>query len=352
MSYGFRSWSPDTNLISDPLTMGCVCLGSVYVNRDVSQTLSFPTVAAGDLRIFFLGETCHEVYYVTVNGVAGLQFVPGQVRNDYAGGTRVLVFARNTIGESQYAFLSVSEAGERLVSALHPVPQFIGRVQFGPAQAGNQVLVGDTTVRKRVYTASTSAGAGRNRFIMWSLPSVSGSYWYQGSSFIPSSSSTATISQTVVSPTNVVPPLAEAFIFAIDGIPASGDAYGFRVWDQSGGLTFDAGHKHMQAKASYTGIQIPVNNGPQQYDYYMPEMSSTPLLMLPTMYFESYTRIGTTQSRTRRVWEGFCHRSGQTFSTVRYQTAQTVDDGATSESYTYGSTTNNSTFVVDGNIYY
>lgn len=354
MTYGLRTWGPNGLPYIDPVYLGAVCLGRYQVSSGQTQTIAFPSVPYGELRVMYPGRMGHDTAILNTSGYSSLQFTPrytGVLNNKLPIDSTVFVFARTTF-EPDYGFMVISDSGERLVSTIHPVPEFIGKFTFGPAP-GTVTSIGDGNL-DHGYTVSSAIGAGRSRLVLYSLPSLNGNFWFTGTSHV-SAAVTGNFNLTLrlIASSTIPVPLPQAYVFAVDNLVASSDGYGLRVWDGAGKVLFDSGKYHMVCRDSMAGIQFPVNNGPTQYDFYsgMMEALSTPLVLLPPYSFESYTPIQGQQRSNYKRSEGFIRRVGGTLSTKTFETNTRVEDSATNASYQFGNYNNNATFVVDGSLY-
>ena len=355
MSYGIRVWGPNGKQFIDPLYLGVTCAGMYTIPDGQTQTLHFPNIPFGELRVLYVGQMGHDAAFVNISGYAGITFTPrhtGILSPRLPRDSRIAAFARTTI-EPSYGFMAISDAGERLVSTIYPVPEFVGKVTFGPAP-GSVTNLGNGNLLHEYSYVVPGWGAGRNRIILYSLPSLDGNFWFKGSTNVVSGTTGDYTLRLSLIATNPIPvPLPEAYIFATDGHVQSADTYGLRVWDGQGRVLFDSGKYHMAARDSMSGIAFPAANGPQQFDYYSPTLASlsTPLVLLPTYSLHTFTPIQNQNSSVYRHSQGFLRRVGGTLSTRVFQIEQSTEDSASNASYRYGSISDNSTFVVDGSLY-
>lgn len=355
MTYGFRVWAPNGKVTVDPLYLGVSCAGMYTIPRGESQTLHFPNIPFGQLRMLYIGAMGHDTSFINVSGYAAVTFTPryqGQLNVNVPSETRVAAFARTTI-EPDYGFMAISDSGERLVSTIYPVPEFVGKVTFGPAPT-QVVSIGNGNLLHFYNYTVPGFGSGRDRIVLYSLPSLDGNFWFKGSTnVLAAGTGNYTLTLQLVASTAIPVPLPEAYIFALNNHAQSGDSYGLRVWDGVGRLLFDSGKYHMAARDSMSGIVFPAANSSGQNDYFSTGLSqlAKPLVLLPPYVFQSYTPIQNQQSSTYRRSEGFVRRVGGILSTRMFQVQQSTEDSASNASYQFGNNSDNATFIVDGSLY-
>jgi hypothetical protein len=174
--------------------------------------------------------------------------------------TTLYVFATKTT-EPNYGILMVNDAGERTVSSVYPCAEFLGKFTFSstPDLSSNIAAIGGSAYTEYThYSTASTLGSGRERLVLWSLPSTANDVWFVGDNFIPA---TVTTSYQLAAKIYRAPAtswtMPEAFVFALTGMSASSGNYGMRVYNASGGLMFDAGLSHMIVKGYETTLGYP-----------------------------------------------------------------------------------------------
>ena len=286
MSYGIQVTGPAGNETVN-LTMSG---GRSYVQEirrtwtapgGQTYTYTFPNIPSGDDLVVYvvqLGPFYWQTSTVNNQAVltvyAQLESAPFYVTSFYEE-TILSVFTRKTTEtfNNDYGVALINDAGERIVSAIYPTAEFIGKLTFSPVP--DAFTVGSENVSTisntprggyHVNTHSstpTSIGAGRKRIILWNLPeTTSTDVWYTcDSSYLPDTlTGNFQIAMKALTKGGIGYAMPEAYVFAVDGINPSSDSYGLRVYDGSGRVTFDAGLNHMVIAGLYNGLSFNIDD--------------------------------------------------------------------------------------------
>lgn len=275
-----------TPLINQGLSGGTLYVDTVVQTVGSSQTYVYDKVPGGsNLRVMLVQAGAH-VFSVGTNA-SGYATLTVTYLSSYgsANATVLFVFATSTV-EPTYGVQLINDAGDRLVSTLYPVPEFLGAVTTTNT-GGNSIPYN--------WTASTTVGSGKKRMVLWKIPDTTNTY-FSGTCYIPD---TVTGSYSVACNSYMTLGASEtyaapvAYIFSLGPTSSSGDAYGVRVYDGSGNIMFDSGKQMMSLVKSQTydfGYAITVS-----------QMSGiSPAILLPSLtantgnsssYFAGYDTI-------------------------------------------------------------
>ena len=285
-------------------------------------TYTFPNIPSGDDLVVYVVQNGPFYWDTsTVNNQAVITLYaqpesrpPGF--GSYSDESVLSVFTRKTIEtfNNDYGVALVNDAGERIVSAIYPTAEFIGKLTFSPVvdqwvNGGIQDLPRNNYHLNGHTSVATNIGAGRKRIILWNLPETSSTdVWYTcDTSYIPDTvTGNFQVEMKAVTKAGLGYAMPEAYVFAVDGISTSSDSYGLRIYDASGRVTFDAGLNHMVIAGLYNGMDFNIDdivNRGQENDFRPqirpPEVAGptntytinafngiVPLIFLPTLVVE------------------------------------------------------------------
>jgi len=281
MSYGIQVKGPAGNETVN-LTMSG---GRSYVQEirrtwefpgGQTYTYTFPNIPSGDDLVVYVVQN-GPFYWTTdtVNNQAVIRLYaqpesrpPGF--GSYSDESVLSVFTRKTIEtfNNDYGVALVNDAGERIVSAIYPTAEFVGKLTFSPVvdqwvNGGIQDLPRSDYHLNGHTSVATNIGAGRKRIILWNLPETSSTdVWYTcDTSYIPDTvTGNFQVEMQVVTKAGLGYAIPEAYVFAVDGISTSSDSYGLRIYDASGRVTFDAGLNHMVIAGLYDGMSFNIDD--------------------------------------------------------------------------------------------
>lgn len=277
MSYGTAIYVAGKTYLDPGGAGGAVYLGKVTVAVNSSATYTYPDVPGGShLRVFLVVSGDHTFSTGTNgSGQATLTITAKNSGSAYAVATTAAVFAALTV-EPTYGVSLLNDAGERLVSSMYPLPNFLGKFTLSLLSGGGST--------QEVYQTTTSLGSGQDRLIMFKLPDTT-DVWYYGTSFVSSSvTGDYNIQLRVFRPNYTSTTIPDAYVFGIQSsgaAPASSEQYGIRIYNSGGALMYDSGNKHLSLKRS-TAFDFPAT-GNTETGYTVSQMSGiTPLVWLPT----------------------------------------------------------------------
>lgn len=270
-----------TPLINQGLSGGSLYLDTIEIAAGGSTSRTYPDVPGGSyIRVMLVQAGAHS-YTIGTNG-SGQATLSVNYTATSSGTTVLFVFATQTT-EPTYGISLINDAGERLVSGIFPVPEFLGAVT---------TTFGGASGISGYWSASTSLGAGRKRMILWKIPDTTDT-GFQGTCYV---SDTVTGSYSVMATaygSDTLSAAPVAYVFAVTGLNTGTESYGIRVYNASGGITFDSGKGMLALLKSQT-----YNNSDSMT---VSQMSGiTPLILLPSptaqygsssMYFAGYDTI-------------------------------------------------------------
>lgn len=229
-----------TPLINQGLAGGSLYLATVSVAAGSSQTFTYADVPGGAyLRVMLVQAGGHS-FSIGTNG-SGQATVTFSANGTSSYATIAFIFATQTT-EPSYGVSLINDDGERLVSTLFGVPEFLGAVTTSGSLASGY------------WTASTSLGAGRKRMILWKIPDTT-YIAFQGDCYVADSvtgSYTLTCKSFTFTGSESMPFAPVAYVFALDGLSAGSESYGMRVFTASGAVTFDSGKQMLALLKSQT----------------------------------------------------------------------------------------------------
>lgn len=141
-----------------------------------------------------------------------------------------------------YGLRIINDDSELLVDSNYFSPAFAQKLEFSPSAVSE--TAGDSYRHsgyvKREYRTPPITVSG-NYIVMWTLPTVSNDVWY---GFGSSTANMGGFLTCYVYANSLGDPLTytlpTAYLFAISSLPASTDAYGLRLFNESGNKTFDS----------------------------------------------------------------------------------------------------------------
>ena len=392
MTYGIQVTGPAGNEIVNLSMSG----GRSYVQEIRREwappggqtfTYTFPNIPSGDDLVIYVVQLGPFNWNVsTVNNQAVLTLTANVPSGNGLFGsfyteTALLVFTKKTVEtfNNDYGVAFVNDAGERIVSAIYPTAEFIGKLQFSPVpdnwlEGGFNALPRSSYYMHRHQSSPTSMGSGRKRIILWNLPSTSEEQWYAcDTSYIPSTvTGNFQVECQIVSGIGNGYALPEAYVFAVDGINNSSDNYGVRIYDASGRVTFDGGLNHMVIKSFYNGMDFNIDEIIFRPDYqdrnpgfFIPDAAGpansytingfdgiVPLIFLPTLFIEEGIPIASQYIiQTYYVYyhTGMVRKTGNTLLLRAITTGFNQEDAALASIFWWesGSVYSNGTVIVD-----
>lgn len=256
MSYGIQIKRGDSSVLVDLQTVGGgIFLDSFTVAYDANEVRTYPDVPGHTYLKVLIAQGGQHAISKTTNGsgqaVLSVLSTYNAAYSLSTQSTTVYVFATLTT-EPDYGVLFVNDNGERTISALYPVPWFLGKVT--------------TTASGAVYSGTTSVGAGFPRFILWELPDTVDVWWGNSTSgatsFVGSGvTGSYTVAIDSYNPNSNTFASPNAYVFAATAVASPSDPYGIRVRNYSGAVTFDSGTDHLTIKAApeigYTDKSLP-----------------------------------------------------------------------------------------------
>lgn len=344
MSYGIqvsRTVNGVTRTSLDPQALG----GRVFVSVEtaaagVSRTVTYDNILGGSsLKYYFLNAGSHVVTTSTQAGTGKAQLTfTAYINPRRAVQTQVIVFTTSTV-EPSSGILTINNSGERTVSAVLPVPVFLGRVTM-PTVPDYSYYIAEGGGYSDVYSATTSLGAGTDRLVLWTVPENGSNVYFEGDSYIPAAvTGNAIIYGSIYSTAaGTSYTVGEALIFSLSYIPSSTSTHGMRLFNSGGSLLFDSGNDHLYIKGfstiEYSSTDtIIVNDSPDIYT------GSLPAILIPNYFVETGTRVSNKLMSTIRTYRGAIRRQGTNIYTKRILTEVYNEDFAISQNYTlaYGS---------------
>lgn len=284
------------------------------------------------LKVYTVQGGSHIVSTLTSGGTAVIRLTAVPTVGFYGGyPTVLLVFATQTV-EPDYGILTTNDSGERIVSTIYPVPQFLEKVTFDP----NGYTVGAWNALRSTdrHDGTLTQGNGRMKIALFTIPQTNNDAWYVLNSFI--GTGIGAFSIDVEHQDNITYGLPEAYIFALDGFSASSENYGMRIFDSAGSLVFDTGLSYMNIKGFETLVY-----GSTDYNVTSSLYSSgTPAVLIPGYLREQAQRIGTSSASYIYQDFGGIKRNGSTITSKRIRTSRNYEDAILNYTLEMGSSTN------------
>ena len=350
MSYGLEITRPNGRTMLAPASRGGVFVGLYTANYGVTGNWTFPNIPAGGLTPYMVAFGGHQVVVGSSGGVATLTLNPvigASAPANFRVPTTIAVCARIT-NEGNYGLLLTSEDGERSISSLYAVPVYLGKLTFS-ATPTSSATTGANGFTRYTHTVSTSLGPGRTRMILWAIPSSALDVWYTGTSFIPSSVTGATsVNLTIIRAAATTPVIPQAYVFALDGLAASGSAYGLQCFNASGALTYDSNLAHWRSLGLASYSYPATSSGPTAINTYTMAdyaLATTPLLLIQPYHFEAWS---SGSPSTAIVYDGAVRRSGTTLYTRTPQTGTDSEDAPRGGSYASALSAGIAHLILDG----
>lgn len=347
MSFGIQSFKNATIKNIDPTMLG----GRVFVkfiNQAYTATtidIPIPNVSSHTyLKIYTVEPGSYFVTsYTSAGGVATVRLNPYSHLQQYASNTVLIVFATQTV-EPDYGILSVNDAGERLVSSIYPVPQFLQKITFDSNvnPAGNWSPLRGTSIH---YSSTpVSLGAGRQKIALYTIPENAADVWYILDSYV--GTGTPYLTLYIEGPETASYALPEAFIFALDNPIPSSDTYGLRIYGPSptSELLFDSGHTYIDIK------------GFNSVSYFSTATSSTipnvgtTAYLIPSYIYENAQQISNQMASYFYEYKGAVKRSGNTLFSKRVLVSRYYEDATWNWTYEYGDSYNTIFYIDTANL--
>lgn len=266
MAYGIQTTNGSLSTLTNTLISGRIFVDIIYKETETSGTVTNYTYTAipgaNCLRIHQIGGGTH-TWATSTNGSGQAVITLTATSNPSTltvPFTMLIVFSTRT-SETGYGVLTTNADGDTVVSAVYPVPEFLGTITPSSTPTSSNAT-GEGSFYKYTHTASSSIGSGRERLVLWLLPQTNEDVWYNCQAHV-SSIETGTFTLTISVTCNNTTPyyIPVGYVFAITGLEASTDTYGMRVCDSSGEVTFDSGRNHLVLKAIENIVNYPTTTG-------------------------------------------------------------------------------------------
>jgi len=333
MAYGIAVTKGSLTTLTQTLTSGRIYIDLIYYETETSGTTHTHTYTAvpghSYLRIHQIGGGTH-TWTTSTNGSGQAVITLTATANPSTLAvpfTLLVVFTTRT-SETGYGITTVNEVGDTVVSALYPVPEFVGKVTFSSTPTSSYAT-GEGSFNRYVHTTGTTLGASRERLLFWVLPQTNEDVWYNCPAHISASvSGSFNIEVQVTTLSGTAYYLPECYVFALNGLTASSEAYGMRVFDAAGAVTFDSGRDHLVITGIDNIVDFPTSTG--TINSYVPTTDLTginyPAGTFPQFRQETYNssgakvysgavRLRTNQVETRLVQDA---AYGGSYSTATY----------------------------------
>lgn len=338
MTYGILSYKDYGNNIqnlSQTMLGGRVFVK--FINQAYTATtidIPIPNVSSHThLKFYTLQAGSYYVTTFTNAGVATVRLNPYSHLQQFAESTVILVFATQTV-EPDYGILSTNNSGERLVSSIYPIPQFLQKITFNSTvqPGGNWTALRGTSYHDS--STPVSLGSGRTKIALFTIPENAADIWYVFDSYV--GTGTPYISVSVEGPEGASYALPEAFIFALDNPIASSDTYGLRIYGPSPAsqVLFDSGHTYVDI----TGFTDVVYDSTASTTT-VPGTATTAYLV-PGYFLEQAQAIPGQIASYVYSYQGAVKRIGSTLYTKRALITRYYEDAAFNWNYEYGTTFN------------
>lgn len=347
MTYGIVAYGDNTETYNnlDPANLGgVVFLRAITVPAGTTIFYDFDGVSSHTyLKIYITDSGSHTIATSTVDSKARITFTAFSSFKTYA--TSVLVFTTQTI-EPDYGIVLTNSAGERLASALYPVPKYQGKITFSTTPDYTGGIGFGESGSIVTYTALSSLGAGTDRLILWTLPNQSTEVWFWGTSYVSSSLGNFYATAKFLVPNGGTYTMPEALVFSLNNYTPTSDTYGLRLYDGSASnkLTFDSNSKHMVVK-EYADIVYSSSSTPGSItSSYL--SSTTAAILIPS--YMLWQQVGITGQIASYLYEyvGAVRRVDNTLYSKRILIYKNKEDAYSNNYQEFGSAYN-TIFIVD-----
>ena len=337
MSYGITSYNDFGNNIrniSQDMVGGRVFVK--YIDQAYSSggtVHDHPIAGVSDtaaLKIYTLDPGPHTISTVLTGGSTATVRLT-TVSSSKPRPSRLLVFTTKT-NEPDYGISSLSDAGERLVSGLYPCPQFVQKITFNPTPAAEYPR-GTGWVITEHLSNTTLQNSGQLKTIFYTIPENTNDCWYYFDSGVTTSSGTNT-NLLVLRPTGAAYNLPEAFVFALDNLTNSTETYGIKIFNSSGGLTFDSGNYYANIKGYETLIYSDAGTSISSSAF----TGSVPAFLIPQ--YGKLVITGSSPSFIYAEYTGCVKRIGNTLYTQNKLTGTSTEEAGPTGTFEYGITSN------------
>jgi hypothetical protein len=231
------------------------------------------------------------------------------------------------VTEPSYGISTINDNGEALFSTIYPTPKYIGKVTFSStptyswdaAEASYWIYQHNNTI---------ALAASTKHIVLWKLPTNTGDVWFSGTNYIDTlSAANYTVSAQYIRPTGASFTMPEAFVFALDNLPASADTYGIRTYNASGALLYDGGINHMNIESFSTSLTYPTSTGSSN-SFTWGNLDTNAAFFVPSFTRETWTWTSPSLSSTGKAYEGGVRRDGTTLYSRLIKTANYFEDYA------------------------
>lgn len=266
MAYGIQTTKGSLGTLSNTLVSGRIYVDLIYKETETSGTTTTYTYTAipgaSYLKVHQIGGGTH-TWATSTNGSGQAVITLTATANPSTLSvpfTLLIVFATRT-SETDYGILTTNSAGDTVVSAVYPVPEYVGKITLGSTPTADY-NTGSEGFYHTTYQGTTTAGASRERIILWVLPQTNEDVWYNCQGHISSAvSGTATVDVSVLRQNGLPHYLPEGYVFALSGLTPNTTEYGLQVFDGSSNCTFDTEKTHMVLKAIEEIVDYPTSTG-------------------------------------------------------------------------------------------
>lgn len=346
MTYGIQSFKNATTKNIDPSMLG----GRVFVKyiqqtyvAGVTVDIPIPNVSSHTyLKFYTLMAGPYSVSSFTNGGLAYVRLTPYSRPQGFTFqfSTVILVFATQTV-EPDYGILSTNSNGERLVSSIYPVPQFLEKLSFGNSLwTSNNYPTGRGT-SEHISTNPVSLGNGRKKVALYTIPENTQDVWY----FFDNTyvgTGLPYVRMYVEAPLGATYNLPEIYIFALDNASPSGDTYGLRLYgpSPSNELLFDSGHTYVDIKGFDNVFYGQLATSTTIAD------AGTTAYLIPNYQLEIAEQIPDTSATYYYQYKGGVKRMGNTLFSKRIFVSRAYEDAVNNYYYELGASSN-TIFYID-----
>jgi hypothetical protein len=351
MSYGIESYRDFGNNIKN-ITQTMLG-GRVFVKEIIQGytagmgivDIPIPNVSSHThLKFYIVEGGSFTVSAYTNAGTATVRLTPNSHLQQFGSSTIVLVFATQTT-EPTYGIASINNSGERLVSTVYPIPQFLEKITFSSTATPGGSLSSGRGINQHQSTVPCTVGIGRTKIALFTIPANATDCWYSMDSYV--GNGTPYLYITVEGPTNATYGLPEAYIFAIDGFVPSSDQYGLRIYgpSPSSTLLFDSGLSYMDIKGFETVLYDSVEYSVTSSVF----TRNTPAFLIPGYFNEVAQQIPGQTASWINTYQGCVRRVGSTLYSKRILLYRYSEDAIWSWDYTFGNLSN-TIFAIDAQV--
>ena len=302
MLYSMETYRQDASVMMNGLTVGGVLIDVLRMPAITNGFKDYPNTQVGNLQLVYIQGTDSHVVTTSSTGLAARitwQYKIDAVQSDSV----IYVFNKKTIG-IDYGIQVLNDADQILADHNYPSPQFAGKA-IPNTQAIESYNTPDGYVAHVHSYGSINKRPGADQLIVMAMPEVAGNdtWYHMRRNHILAEEGNVPVEIVVFTKASSyqVPTL---HFFAVNNAQSTGDVYGFRLFNATFQVTFDASYENM---GNLLDIN-PVMQTTQTNTITIPSLT-LPGLIVP--HYKLFEHVGA----NKRTWLGVGKKVGTQFTT-------------------------------------